>query len=247
MKLKIISCNVMRREMRYCAARSPHRIDIEFVDQGLHESPEKLNRTLADRLASVEPESCDYVLLNYGVCGNGTLSLTPSRDIPMIIQTCHDCIRTLVGDRNLHEDLVEENRGTFWFSNGWIDGFPLPGAPDYNEKYRSFYGQDIDEDKRIKLDCILMENYSRFVYICWPELGEAVNGPCREYTKRCVRNISAEMGREFTYKEVRGRPDILQRFVDGEWNPEEFLRIEPGFQIQLNAMAGSICALSNPL
>ena len=61
MRLKIISCNVMRREIRFCAARSAHRIDIEFVDQGLHEFPEKLNRILADRLTRVEPESCDSI------------------------------------------------------------------------------------------------------------------------------------------------------------------------------------------
>ena len=155
-------------------------------------------------------------------------------------------IATVVGSSSrLDEDMVEENRGTFWFSNGWIDGFPLPGAPDYHQRYRSFYGREIDEDARINLDRILMENYSRFVYICWPELGEEVNGSCREYTKRCAQNISAELGRGFTYAEVRGKPDILQRFVDGVWNPEEFLLVEPGYQIQLNATGGSICALSD--
>ena len=61
----------MNHEIRYCASRSVHRIDTEFLYQGLHELPDRLNRSLKETLSSVEPDKYDYILLNYGLCGNG--------------------------------------------------------------------------------------------------------------------------------------------------------------------------------
>jgi hypothetical protein len=43
----------MNHELRYCASRSVHRIDIHYLYQGLHEFPNKLSRSVRDALDAV--------------------------------------------------------------------------------------------------------------------------------------------------------------------------------------------------
>lgn len=37
MKLRLISCEVLYREMCDAVARSPHRVDVEFLPKGWHD------------------------------------------------------------------------------------------------------------------------------------------------------------------------------------------------------------------
>ena len=37
MKLKLIACEVLSREMWFAAARAPHQVDVEFLPKGLHD------------------------------------------------------------------------------------------------------------------------------------------------------------------------------------------------------------------
>ncbi len=87
----------MNHELRYCASQSINRIEIPFLYQGLHEFPNRLNRFILDALDSIDDTSYDYILLNYGLCGNGTLDIShPS--IPIVIHNIHDCIALILGD-----------------------------------------------------------------------------------------------------------------------------------------------------
>jgi hypothetical protein len=206
-----------------------HRIDTEFLYQGLHEFPDRLNRTLKEALNSVETDKYDYILLNYGLCGNGTLDIGHP-ELPIIVHSFHDCIPLLIGDRKFHADYVKERPGTFWFSCGWIEGFPLPGSPDYAEKYSEFYNRNINEKQRDVIEQML----THLVFIRWDELGLKLAELGRAYTKKCVSSLSSRIGREFIYDEVKGSPEILQRFVDGEWDGDDFLLVEPGKRLKFD-------------
>mgnify|MGYP005841477549 CR=1 FL=1 len=230
----------MNHELRYCASQSCNRISIEFLHQGLHEFPSRLNSKLREAVLNIKEESCDYILLNYGLCGNGTLEIShPS--IPMIIHNVHDCIPVLVGDFSLHREYMKKRPGTFWFSCGWIEGFPLPGSPDYVERYREFYNISITEKQMDIIERMLMENYTNLTFIRWDELGERLATYCREYTKSCVTSINRRLGLNFVYDEVKGDPALLQRFVDGNWGGDEFLIIEPGKKLRFDAERCSLC------
>jgi hypothetical protein len=241
-RLKIVSCRVMSREIRLCAARSTNRIDIEFVHQGLHEFPGKLAATLSDRLAAVESEDYDAVLLNYGLCGNGALGLSHP-ELPIVVHNVHDCIPLLLGDRGRQAEYVARRPGTFWYSCGWIEGFPLPGGPDYAEKYGSFYGKVLDGRMRDVVERMLMENYTHLVFVRWDELGEKVVRHGRGYTAECVRSLGLRLGREFRYDEVKGGPALLQRFVDGVWDGDDTVIIEPGKRLVFDALQNRLAAV----
>jgi transposase len=231
----------MNHELRYCASLSPHRIDIEFVYQGLHEFPAKLQKSLGEALERVDPDDYDYVLLNYGLCGNGTLGITHSK-LPIIIHNVHDCIPLLVGDREAHNDYIKQRPGTFWFSFGWIEGFPLPGGHDYSQKYAEFYNSVINARQRDVIECMLMDNYTHLTFIRWDELGNNIAEEGRKYTKDSVASLNERLGFSLQYDEVKGSPAVLQRFVEGEWNGDDFIFLEPGKKLLFDAVKSKLFA-----
>lgn len=244
LRLLVISCRVMSRELRSCASRSIHHIDIRFLHQGLHEFPDRLNRTVTAELAAAD-ESYDYILLNYGVCGNGTLSLSHPA-VPLAIHQVHDCIPLLVGDRDRHARCLAGHPGTFWLSPGWIEGFPLPGAPDYVEKYREHYGREVTARQQEMIDRVLMENYDRLMYVHWESLGEELARRCRSYARSCARTLTGRLGRRFAAEEMQGSPDLLQRFVDVRWDERDVLVVPPGRQVRLDHGTARMYAVRVP-
>ncbi|UCB47338.1 MAG: DUF1638 domain-containing protein [Spirochaetota bacterium] len=134
----------MNHELRYCAACSTNRIDIEFLPAGLHERPEKLNQILKELIVSIDADEYDYILLNYGLCGNGTLGVTHPK-LPIVIHNAHDCIPLIMGDYERHKKYVGNRIGTFFYSCGWIEELLVPGCPDYMEKYNELYGRTISQ------------------------------------------------------------------------------------------------------
>ena len=230
----------MNHELRYCAARSPNDIDIEFLYQGLHEFPGRLNDAVSETLNAVDEEAYDYILLNYGLCGNGTLDIH-HETLPMVMHNLQDCIPVLIGSENVHRSYVQSRPGTFWFSVGWIEGFPLPGSPDYDSRYASFYSRNIDASKRDIIERVLMQNYTHLTYIEWEELGEAVNERGRAYTRACVQSLNTRLGMDLSYDHVVGSPAHLQNFVDGNWEEDGFLVVEPGKHVQIDMKSCKLC------
>jgi hypothetical protein len=45
-RFKAIASNVMRRELAYYAALSPHSFQLQFMDWGLHAEPDQLRHEL---------------------------------------------------------------------------------------------------------------------------------------------------------------------------------------------------------
>ena len=47
----------------------------------------------------------------------------------------------------------------------------------------------------------------------------------KEYTKQCAEYLG------WKYDEVKGDSGLMQRLVDGQWNEDEFLVVQPGQKI----------------
>lgn len=188
-----------------------------------------------DALNSVDSEKYDFILLGYGLCGNGILNVTHSK-IPVVLSKVQDCVPLIIGSKERHSEYVRARLGTFWYSVGWIEGFPLPGSPDYVEKYREFYNLSINEAKRDAIEGMLIENYTHLTFIRWDELGQRISEHGRSYTKSCVTSLNERLGFNLEYDELKGDPNFLQRFVDGEWDDKDFLILEPGKRLQFDAL-----------
>ena len=64
-----------------------------------------------------------------------------------------------------------------------------------------------------------MDAYNRCIYIDWEDMHSPKD---EEFTSDCA----AYLGWDF--EAVKGDPSLLKRFIEGDWNEEDFLVVAPG-------------------
>src|SRR6476646_11734420 len=121
MRFKLISCEILYREMCGAVANSPHQVDVDFLPKGLHEvGCSGMRKRLQESIDRTDPDQYDAVLLGYALCGNGTAGLA-ARTLPLVIPRAHDCIALLMGDRERYQNYFEQNQGVYFRSTGWLE------------------------------------------------------------------------------------------------------------------------------
>jgi hypothetical protein len=231
LKLKVISCDVLRREISYLTGLSPCFVDTVFLPQGLHESPDKLRAMLAEEIEKANQEFpqrlyekhdyYDYIILAYGLCDNAVAGLTSSR-VPLAIPRAHDCITLLLGSREKYSRLSAEHPGTFWYSRGWIERSLQPGKERYERAYESYvekYGED-NAGYLMEMEQGWFKSYSKAFFIDWKDLGNSEF--YRAYTKESADYL------KWSYEEAPGDPSLLAKMLRGEFDENEVLLVEPG-------------------
>jgi|GEM_PF-4114837 len=63
------------RAVYLCAAHSPHIVDVELLERGLHDQPADLRAQLQARIDAASAEAYDAILLAYGLCGQATAGI----------------------------------------------------------------------------------------------------------------------------------------------------------------------------
>ena len=225
MRLQFIACKVLQKEAYLCAARSKNTVDVVLMEQGLHLYPDKLRNEVQkslDRTSDIQGRNYDASLLGYGLCSNGIMGL--SAKIPIVVPRGHDCITLLLGSKEKYREYFDSHRGVYWYSPGWIETSTQPGKERYERtlrEYKEKYGQD-NAEYLMNMEQNWMKEYSWATYIDW---GFANSQEEKEYTKRCAEYLG------WKYDELKGDQGLMQRFVDGVWNENEFLIIRPGEKI----------------
>lgn len=225
MRLQFIACKVLQKEAYLCAARSKNTVDVVLMEQGLHLYPDKLRcevqKTL-DRTSDIQGRDYDASLLGYGLCSNGITGL--SAKIPIVVPRGHDCITLLLGSKEKYKEYFDSHRGVYWYSPGWIETSTQPGKERYERtlrEYKEKYGQD-NAEYLMNMEQNWMKEYNWAAYIDW---GFANSQEEKEYTRHCAEYLG------WKYDELKGDQCLMQRFVDGVWNENEFLIIRPGEKI----------------
>lgn len=54
LKLKVIACDVLNREISFLASQSKNYIDVTYLNQGLHNTPDKLREILQAEIDKVK-------------------------------------------------------------------------------------------------------------------------------------------------------------------------------------------------
>jgi hypothetical protein len=237
MRFKVIGCQVLRREIYACAARSPHLVEVVMLPQGLHEQPDVLRREVQREIDAPpppnprsRPELCgevvesdrpvDAILLGYALCSNGAAGLRAGR-CPLVIPRAHDCISLLLGARRRYQEYFDQHPGTYWYSSGWIETCIMPGKERY-EQTLAYYTRQYGEDNArylMELQSDWYKKYHRAAYIDWGFPNQARE---KAFTRRCAEELGWE------YDELPGDPGMLQRLLDGVWPEDEFLVLQPG-------------------
>ena len=117
MRLKLIACKALYRELAYVTAFSENIVDMTWVRQGLHERPEQLREALQKEIDAVESgadthtnricargegsgvaDDFDAILLGYGLCSNAVTGICAHKH-RLVIPKAHDCITFFLGSK----------------------------------------------------------------------------------------------------------------------------------------------------
>jgi hypothetical protein len=232
MRLKALMCEVLARQAYLAAAYSPHVVDIELVDMGLHVEPEALRAEIQRRIDRIPEGAYDAVLLGYGLCSHATAGLTCAH-APLVLPRAHDCITLYLGSRERYASEFRREPGTYWYAADYYeralrrDRWVALGAEDAAgvqatyEEYVAKYGEDNA--------CYLMEvmsawqrHYRRAAYVDAPqEAFPDYAGVVQEEADR----------RGWSFHRLAGSMVLVRDLMEGVWNEDRFLTVPPGESI----------------
>ena len=233
MHLRLIACNIFQREACACLARSPHTVDVEFLELGEHAQPNSLREKLQARIDAADkfPHRYEAVLLLFGLCGNATAGLS-ARQTPLVLPRAHDCATILLGSRAAFTRDFGDNPSQGFSSNGYLDrgeyflrqpeegGGVVAGGDAYAELVKQ-YGE---ENARYVWDTMhpAHSGSNHAVFIRMPGIDDAKHAErfrvqAEAAGKRCA--------------ELTGDLRLIAALIEGCWDPTEFLLVPPGQQI----------------
>jgi len=233
LRLKLIACEILYREFCAAVAESPNRVDVEFLPKGLHDIGQPtMQRRLMETLSAVDESTYDAVLLGYGLCSNGVVGLT-ARSVPLVIPRAHDCITLFLGSTKRHLEYFQANPGAYYKTSGWIErgenleqAAPEGAGPkrDMSWKYEDLvvrYGEDNAKFLHDQLGN-MTRNYGKLTFI---EMGIEPDDRFERHT----RELAAERG--WRYEKLAGDMTLIRQLVDGPWDEDRFLVLQPGCRV----------------
>ena len=231
MRFKAIFCQVLTREMQAVLPRSPHSIDVDVQPMGLHDLGTAMRPHLQTRIDAADAGGYDAILLGYGLCGHGTEGLRAGKT-PCVLPRAHDCIGVLMGSRHLYQSWFEAHPGTYYRSPGWVEFSssqslqPASAKNVFDRLSRDELVEQFGEDD----GAYLFEQFSAYrrKYSGLTYISTGVEG---EEPFRRRAQAEAECAK-WAYEEFPGSLDLLQRLVNGDWNPADFLVVPPGHAIR---------------
>jgi hypothetical protein len=237
-RLKLIACEILYRELCAAIARSTNRIDVEFLPKGLHDMGTKgMSRRLQEVLADVDEKEYDAVLFGYALCSNGLVGLSAG-SVPLVVPRAHDCISLFLGSKERYLEYFQSNPGVYFQTSGWIERGaeleqfdPAGTDPDsianqagLNQSYEQLVERYGEENAKFLYEELsnMIRNYGQMTYI---EMGIEPD----DRFERHARELAEK--RDLKFDKLVGDMRLIQSLVDGDWDEDRFLVVQPGRRI----------------
>jgi hypothetical protein len=225
--LKFIGCEIIHREACALAARSPHKIDLQFLRKGLHDL--KTPDMLATIQSAVDAAGAGYdaVILGYARCNDGLVGLT-ARRAPLVIARAHDCITFFFGSRQEYKAYFDAHPGTYYRTTGWSERNSTEGTghegvmsqlgltSPYEEMVAKYGKENADYIKSIMGNWTA--NYNNLCYVRMDVCDE----------QALIADARAEADKnQWTFDLRPGSWCLLEKLFAGNWD-EDFVIVQPG-------------------
>lgn len=232
MRIKCIGCDVLARAIYWSAAQSPHIVDVQLLERGLHNTPALLRGRLQEQIDTAASQGYDAIVLAYGLCGQTTAGLV-AQGAPLVIPRAHDCITLFLGSRKRYNEQFLSQPGTYWYTLDYLErrqdssaslALGLGSDTDLQavyDKYVQKYGKD-NADYLMEVMGAWQSHYQRAVYI---DLGIGDGGVGEAQAQ-------AEASRRgWAFERMAGDLVLIRRLIQGDWGAGEtgdFLILQPG-------------------
>ncbi len=229
MRLKVIACEVLFREICLCSARTRNIISIDFLVRGLHDNPDTLRSEVQKKIDETDESAYESILLGYALCSNGIVGIQ-ARGIPLVIPRAHDCVTLFLGSKESYSEHFANNPGTYYYTSGWLEraGSKIErkvqdgrGMWSKYEEYVKKYGED-NARYLMEFEESWVNNYSCAAYIDI-EFARFLN------YKEEAEKIAIQRG--WKYEELPGDVRLIKKLINGEWDEDEFMIVQPGEEI----------------
>ena len=233
MLLKLICCNVFLREACLAIAHSPHIVDPEFFELGEHVRPDQLRNTIQARIDAAEQSAKQYdaILLLYGLCGNATVGLR-ARKTQLVIPRAHDCCTILLGSKQRFQEHFGDHPSRPFGSVGYLERGSYFVRTDqenrqiqYGDPFAALVDQYGEDNARYIWESMhppgLEGTNHQVAFIDIPETTPAS-------AEQQFREKAAAEGKKYLY--LKGSLDLIRKLLNGQWDAEEFLVVQPAEQ-----------------
>ena len=242
MKLKCISCEALARILYHNAATSPHSIDIDLYELGLHNDPPALQQALQAAIDAVDAGKYDAIVMGYGLCGKATEGIT-ARDLTIVVPRAHDCITLFLGSRDRYLREFEENTGTYWYAADYIERTLDPNTSlslgaltvgNSQQQYDEFVAKYGEDNAAYLMEVMggWEKHYQRAAYIAYDFFASPT-------AQDKARNDARD--NQWNFDEVAGNLLLIRKLLYGDWD-DDFLLLKPGERLAMSHDDGVIRA-----
>ena len=247
LRLKLIACKALYRELSLLSATCENYVDATYLMQGLHDTPALLCKALKEEIARIDnsedmhttPPSLgrgfDAIVLGYGLCSNGVIGLS-SKKYKIVVPRTDDCIALVLGSYRRYKDYFDQHCGTYWYTPSWIENAYTPSEAMEQSRlkeYTKLYGEE--NAQYLTETELMVKNYNRAAYAAWDALHKQ---RYEEYTKEAAKYFGWDFDR------VSADKRYLEDLLRGNWD-ERFLIVMPGQHIEADYDGKIIKAVNN--
>lgn len=216
----VISCKVLEKLL---GKRLPAGMPAVWLDIQLHNSPKKLGAALQEAIDALPEPS--FVIIGYGLCGNGLVGVRAGRHT-LVVPRTHDCVAIFLGSHQRYVERFFASPNTYYLTKGWIDARDEP-LSDYQD-----YVRDFDEETA---DYLFEMKYRHYAKICLVGFSQDELDCYRDRAMAIVNFMNGRFDGKVAYEETLGSTALIDSLLDVGARPgdigDEFVVVKPGGEI----------------